>query len=385
MTDWRVVYLVGMVIFVLWAMAEYPEDRKKPWFYFFWVLAATQLWWMLPILVIGYTVQGIAWLFRPGKPADTPAPLPPVRQSKPVPSAWSKQVDFAKTWWKNKPGHLFPDDPLEHFVVPEACTSWHSYQSWAYRYEGRWCFRGQADVAWGLHTSLDRAVKREYESGYDHRNRRLSEEETLSKFREALGPRDLAPDDLASWLCLMQHHGVPTRLLDWTYSSDVALYFAVNDATVDSYSVVWAIDLDWLEATAAARLGVSVDALRDSGALNTLLRSADIKPVVVEVNARRKPTRLTAQQGLLLCKLVDEAHFDQMLMGMLYHAPTTEKPVVRRIVIPSHLRADFAERLAANGVSNRNLFPAKEVDASGLAAREALRLNVELSRLGLIK
>src|SRR5216684_3693164 len=54
------------------------------------------------------------------------------------------------------------------------------------------------------------------------------------------------PDDADSfhWLALMQHHGAPTRLLDFTWSPYVAAFFALERATSDA--AIWAINLPLL-------------------------------------------------------------------------------------------------------------------------------------------
>jgi hypothetical protein len=71
-----------------------------------------------------------------------------------------------------------------------------------------------------------------------------SERKLFSKFKEA-APRclHLIPETDWDWLVVAQHHGLPTRLLDWTHDPLVALWFALeNDAKrSDNEPEVWAL------------------------------------------------------------------------------------------------------------------------------------------------
>lgn len=72
-------------------------------------------------------------------------------------------------------------------------------------------------------------------------NRLRDEKSAINLFRQYLKDVKIEGDDYLGWLCFMQHYGVPTRLVDFTRSMFVALYFAFEKRK-QTDRVIWAIN-----------------------------------------------------------------------------------------------------------------------------------------------
>ena len=171
---------------------------------------------------------------------------------------------------------------------------------------------------------------------------------------------DAVPHDTDwDWLALGQHHDLPTRLLDWTYSPYVALHFATqNVAKYDRDGIVWCIDY----VAAHERLPEQLrDALAVEGAnvfTTELLAEAatalgDLEQYgedfVLFVEPPSFDARIVNQYALF--SVVSRAHagLDEWIAA---HAE-----LVRRIVVPAELKWEVRDKLDQANVTERVLFP----------------------------
>jgi hypothetical protein len=119
-------------------------------------------------------------------------------------------------------------------------------------------YRGSADLEWSLLTSLDRL------GGIDPPHTKAAlEEHILRNFLRYSRPYLDRPIH-SHWeaLVIAQHHGLPTRLLDWTYSPLVAAHFATLEESPAPNRVVWKLDWKQLhERFSLRRVAFQVDDL----------------------------------------------------------------------------------------------------------------------------
>ena len=179
-----------------------------------------------------------------------------------------------------------------------------------------------------------------------------------------LPDRTVLQDDLRC-LAMMQHHGAPTRLLDFTKSPFVAAFFAFENAIDDA--AVYALNTPRLWH-AAPRFDASLtrDAI-DPRVHGNFARhfAVDRHPIVWFGDPTDMDRRLVAQSGLLVMSGVIDAPLDRLLSNY-----DSDEPLMERAVLARSLRSEAMHQLYSMNITQATLFP----DLEGLARSIAYEL-----------
>lgn len=188
-------------------------------------------------------------------------------------------------------------------------------------------FRGQVRD-WPLRPSLARESVPEQE--------REKEPECFERLAEIL-------PNVNDWerATIAQHHGVPTRLLDWSENPLVGIYFAIEDNEYNNEDgVIWVFE----DKTAVAG---NVASLRGGSGLRSLHYP---RPYRAWKDLQYKIPRTITQRGSVtsqpdLSKKFDEQEFDQNTQSL------------RKFIVPRNTKRQLRDHLSILGVTEQRLFP----------------------------
>ncbi|HLJ73037.1 MAG TPA: FRG domain-containing protein [Thermoanaerobaculia bacterium] len=215
------------------------------------------------------------------------------------------------------------------------------------RFRSAFAFRGVPHVSHTLDSSLQTG-------GFVTHEKRL-----LTSFRKYAVESAVHGDLVWNWLSLAKHHGLPTRLLDWSYSPYVAMHFATANVRDFSHDgAIWCVDYQKTNE-------LLPPAFRD------LLKQEEANIFTTEMINRAASTLedFDAMPGDFVI-FFEPPSLDERIVNQfaLFSLPSSAKlsleellkrseQAYRRIIIPADLKWEVRDKLDQANITERVLFP----------------------------
>ena len=221
------------------------------------------------------------------------------------------------------------------------------------RYRSRCAYRGLSDAAYRLETTLMRMGGQ-----YADLERHL-----LRNFRKYAHLRVVERDSLWHWLSVAKHYGLPTRLLDWTYSPFVALHFSTAPIDhLDRDGVIWSVNYLQTHELVPDRLRSLLDE-EGANVFTVEMLSQGVASLAALDTLSSEPFALFFEPPSIDDRIVNQFAFFSVvsdptfaLDDWLAHHPE----LWRKILIPAALKWEIRDKLDQSNITERVIYPGLE-------------------------
>jgi FRG domain len=225
-----------------------------------------------------------------------------------------------------------------------------------HRHRSSFAYRGVSDESYEIKNGLSRL-------GTPYPN---MEANLLKQFQKYSHKHIVERDTIWHWLSIAEHHGLPTRLINWTYSPLVALHFATENLSLyDKDAAVWKLNyaqahdlLQDKERKSLAKLGSKIfDVDNLSATIKSLEELDSLHAVDYDVAVFFEPPAIDD-------RIVNQfAYFSAlsnpyMTMNEWFQRPKVATSVdITKIIIPHGLKLEIRDKLDQCNINERILFP----------------------------